>query len=120
MGDLRARQRCGEALAAYHPFWLRLGMEVVVGAAVSPPAGAASPGRAAARLQPRAAGRLRAGALPERSGPGAAALREPRHRRAAPPAVLGACREPVQACLTAASSPASGGPCVRTGACPQP
>ena len=42
MGDLRARQRCGEALGAYHPFWLRLGMEVVVGAAVSLPAGTAS------------------------------------------------------------------------------
>lgn len=37
MGDLRARQRCAEALSAYHPFWLRLGMEVVVGSPVPPP-----------------------------------------------------------------------------------
>jgi len=31
MGDMRTKQQVAEVLSAYHPFWLRLGLEVVVG-----------------------------------------------------------------------------------------
>lgn len=34
MGDVRLKQHISEVLAAYHPFWLRLGLEIVVGKAI--------------------------------------------------------------------------------------
>ncbi|BDA47246.1 probable abnormal spindle-like microcephaly-associated protein homolog [Coccomyxa sp. Obi] len=40
MGDMRTKAQVAEVLSAYHPFWLRLGLEVVVGKAV--PKGATS------------------------------------------------------------------------------
>lgn len=42
MSDVRLKQRCLEVLGAYHPFWLRLGLEIVVGKRVPAPG---SPGR---------------------------------------------------------------------------
>ena len=42
MGDVRLKQHISEVLAAYHPFWLRLGLEIVVGKAVPCAAGSAS------------------------------------------------------------------------------
>ncbi len=42
MGDVRLKQQITEVLTAYHPFWLRLGLEVVVGKAVPPADGSAS------------------------------------------------------------------------------
>ena len=42
MGDVRLKQHVTEVLAAYHPFWLRLGLEIVVGKAVPPGEGSAS------------------------------------------------------------------------------
>ena len=42
MGDVRLKQHVAEVLAAYHPFWLRLGLEIVVGKAVPPGEGSAS------------------------------------------------------------------------------
>ena len=40
---MRLKQHVSEVLAAYHPFWLRLGLEIVVGKAV--PAAEGSPSR---------------------------------------------------------------------------
>ncbi len=34
MGDVRARESALEVLGSYHPFWLRLGLEAVVGRAL--------------------------------------------------------------------------------------
>lgn len=45
MGDVRLKQHVAEVLAAYHPFWLRLGLEAVVGRAVP-----AAQGSGASRL----------------------------------------------------------------------
>ena len=42
MGDVRLKQHVSEVLAAYHPFWLRLGLEIVVGKAVPTQGGASS------------------------------------------------------------------------------
>ena len=42
MGDVRLKQHISEVLAAYHPFWLRLGLEIVVGKAVPCADGSAS------------------------------------------------------------------------------
>lgn len=42
MGDVRLKQHVSEVLAAYHPFWLRLGLEIVVSKAVPTQSGAAS------------------------------------------------------------------------------
>jgi len=42
MGDVRLNQQITEVLTAYHPFWLRLGLEVVVGKAVPPADASAS------------------------------------------------------------------------------
>ena len=39
---MRLKQHVAEVLAAYHPFWLRLGLEIVVGKAVPPGEGSAS------------------------------------------------------------------------------
>jgi hypothetical protein len=46
MGDMRMRQRCSEVLLAYHPFWLRAGLEAVLGRA-APKQAAGQAGRAA-------------------------------------------------------------------------
>jgi abnormal spindle-like microcephaly-associated protein len=45
MADVRLRQQAMEALSAYHPFWLRLGLEIVVGRAVPPAGGRPAHGR---------------------------------------------------------------------------
>ncbi len=42
MGDVRLKQHISEALAAYHPFWLRLGLEIIAGKAVPPADGSTS------------------------------------------------------------------------------
>ena len=42
MGDVRLKQHISEVLAAYHSFWLRLGLEIVVGKAVPCTDGCAS------------------------------------------------------------------------------
>lgn len=44
MGDMRTKAQVAEVLSAYHPFWLRLGLEIVVGKPV--PKQAAGSGRA--------------------------------------------------------------------------
>jgi abnormal spindle-like microcephaly-associated protein len=62
MGDVRLKQQAMEVLSAYHPFWLRLGLEIVVGRPVpmavpegvpgrTPPARATGSGRGRAELE---------------------------------------------------------------------